>query len=414
MKRTRRESLLKPVKQIEVSEKHVALRIVLFVLAILIAIGAFAYALIALLRVPKGWTVIEVNAQEVNCAADMTFYYYIGEEGRNARAEKKAVVQAYSQACVNAYKIFDTSADSGSNVCAVNRNVNKTVKVDSALYQALKSVVDYDAKLILTAPVYERRAGLFYSADDDEAKIFDPNFSEEEREFYSDVLTFVNNAEDVSLALLDDNTVKLNVSQRYLDFARENDVSVFLDFFHLKNAFIVDYIVEYLTSAGFKAGFISSVDGFVRTLSGQRASNTVMLFDNMDGSPYACASVTFNQSISAVNLHSFKINADEKYYYRYSNGDAVNPYVNANGQSVTCASFIFGYSAEAKCSQILFELLPVFTAERLDEAQLKSLTEKNVYCVYSKDKKVFYSEDGLNMSVNRSDEEHSYEKQLLK
>ena len=149
MKKSRREEMLKPVQNVEVSDKHVALRVVFFVLAVVIAIGAFAYALIAILNVPNGWMQIEASASEISAANELSFYYYVSSERGEARAEKNAVTQAYSEACVNVYRLFDAITDNGNNVRAVNLNLNKAVSVDPALYQAFKTLSECDVQYFL-------------------------------------------------------------------------------------------------------------------------------------------------------------------------------------------------------------------------------------------------------------------------
>lgn len=411
MKRTRRESLLKPVQKVEVSNKHVALRVVLFVVALLIAIGAFAYFLTTLLNSSKGWTEITANGDGLSCAGELSFYYYLGSDGRNATTEKKALTQAYTEICANAYRIFDTSNE--NNIGAINANPNKIVKVGSPLYQALKAMVECDAKLLLLGPIYERRANIFYANSDFEAQQFDPAFSEQEKTFYEDILTFVNNADDISLEILGDSSVRLNVSERYLEYAKDCGVSNFVDFFYLKNAFIVDYVVDSLVSQDYNIGFISSIDGFTRTLSGKMADNVITLFDSVNGLPYACASIDFKQAISAVNLHNFKIRAYEQYYYYYANGSVVSPFLGVDGSTATSTDFLFCYSKDVKCSQVLLTFLSQYISDNLDVDALKNSAGNGYYCVYVNDKTVCYTQAGLNISVNQNDEDNPYTKQLV-
>lgn len=413
MKRSRREDMLKPVQKVEVSDKHVALRIVLFILALLIAIGAFTYALTALLRVPSGWMQIEAAATEISVAPELSFYYYVGSDGRDAKAEKNAVTNAYTEACVNAYKMFDTVTDNQNNVCAVNIKVNETVTVDAALYRAFKTVADYDARLLFMAPIYERRSNIFFSADDFGAQQFDPNFSMQEKTFYDEILEFVNSSADISLDILEQNSVRLNVSARYLAYAKESGIKSFVDFFHMKNAFIVDYIVGALTEKGYNVGFISSIDGFTRTLSGEMADNSITLFDKVGDSPYACAAVTLKQSFAGVNLHGFKIRAGEQYYYKYSDGRIVTPFVSADGKETVSSNFIFGYSKDGDCGSVLIEMLPLFMSEQLNVADVKALSENGIDTVYAKDKTVYYTQSGLDIVVNQKDDSLKYVKQLV-
>lgn len=412
MKKSRREEMLKPVQNVEVSDKHVALRVVFFVLAVVIAIGAFAYALIAILNVPNGWMQIEASASEISAANELSFYYYVSSERGEARAEKNAVTQAYSEACVNVYRLFDAITDNGNNVRAVNLNLNKAVSVDPALYQAFKTLSECDVKLLFMAPIYERLSNIFYANGDYEAKQFDPSFNPVEKAFWDEVLTYINNPDDVSLDLLENNAVRLNVSEGYANYAEKNGIKNFVDFFHLKNAFVVDYVVDTLFAKGYKVGFVSSDDGFTRTLSGERSDVTVTLFDGVGGLPVACAQLNFKQSLSAVNLHSFKIRASEQYFYRYSDGTTVSPFVSYDGSSQTCLPFLFGYGFGVKCGDVLKDVLPLFTEEQLDVGKVTDLKERGIHTVYAVDKTVYYTQSDLGIQVNQSGEV-KYEKQFL-
>ena len=72
---------LKPVKKIELSERHVKLRIVLVVLFIVIALAAFAMGIVFWLSTDAGWTQVEANASDTNCSGDFVFYYEVSTGG---------------------------------------------------------------------------------------------------------------------------------------------------------------------------------------------------------------------------------------------------------------------------------------------------------------------------------------------
>ena len=54
----------------------------------------------------------------------------------------------------------------------------------------------------------------------------------------------------------------------YADFASQNDIGEYPDFFWLKNAFIVDYIAEHLAENSYIHGTITTYDGYTRHLGG--------------------------------------------------------------------------------------------------------------------------------------------------
>ena len=95
----------------------------------------------------------------------------------------------------------------------------------------------------------------------------------------------------LTLELLGGNQVKLNVADAYLQFAKANEITEFINFYWLKNAFIVDYMAEELEAAGFTGGIISSFDGFQRNLGATKGSysqnNSYCFFNSF------CSSIFF-------------------------------------------------------------------------------------------------------------------------
>ena len=88
----------------------------------------------------------------------------------------------------------------------------------------------------------------------------------EVRGFVDETLTYVNNPDAIDIELLGENKLRLNVSDEYADFASQNDIGEYLDFFWLKNAFIVDYIAEHLAENRYIHGTITTYDGYTRHL----------------------------------------------------------------------------------------------------------------------------------------------------
>ena len=144
MKRTaanRNANHPKPVERVEVNETGTKKRIVLLIVAILVALGAFGYGISTLTKVETGWYVIEAtSASEMNCAQDFVFRYQLGHSGVSAAAENKALTLLYTDATEKAYQIFNARENSLNfkNLYYLNRTPNKPVQVDAALYEAFE------------------------------------------------------------------------------------------------------------------------------------------------------------------------------------------------------------------------------------------------------------------------------------
>ena len=83
---------VRPVQKVELSEKNTRQRFIAVIVLLVIASGAFMYALNGLMSNDSGWTNIEVGSSaEIHCGDDYIFRYYVGAAGVNATAEKKAL-----------------------------------------------------------------------------------------------------------------------------------------------------------------------------------------------------------------------------------------------------------------------------------------------------------------------------------
>ena len=121
---------VRPVQKVELSEKNTRQRLIAVIVLLVIASGAFMYALNGLMSNDSGWTNIEASSSaEIHCGDDYIFRYYVGAAGVNATAEKKALTLLYTDSIVKAYKIFssDESFEGITNVYDLNRHPNETM-----------------------------------------------------------------------------------------------------------------------------------------------------------------------------------------------------------------------------------------------------------------------------------------------
>lgn len=78
----------KPVEKIQLSEKHIHLRVFLVILLLAVAAVSFTYALTSYLKEETGWKVIKVSsAAKANVGDEFTFQYELGGGETSATAE---------------------------------------------------------------------------------------------------------------------------------------------------------------------------------------------------------------------------------------------------------------------------------------------------------------------------------------
>ena len=104
------------------------------------------------------------------------------------------------------------------------------------------------------------------SNDDAAAAQFDPEKDDDAAEEAAAVAAFAQNPDDISMEFPGENQVCLHVSDAYQAYAAEMGYTAYLDFFWMKNAFLIDYLADMIRGKGYQLGIISSKDGFVRCL----------------------------------------------------------------------------------------------------------------------------------------------------
>ena len=370
---------IRPVQRIELSERNLKRQWILLVLFIVIALVAFGYGIYSFLvsetEPSVGWQVIKPTTDASLCGDDFIFNYCWEEGG--TKEEYKRLVSVYSQAIRTADRLFGLDADvlEDKNLVAINANVNKAVEVDAALYAALTTFGESSGRYLYMAPLHAAYYDTFFS--NSHAAIvgdLDPYVNAETAEYYATLATFAADPASVSLELLGENRVRLSVSQEYLDFAKANSISVFIDFFRLRNAVIVDYLADELTDAGFTYGSISSYDGYVRNLDPQENAYSYNLFDRMENEVGVVARLGYKGAASIVYLRNYPLGEQDARYFYLSSERSIPPFADpADGLYRTAFAGLISISDAHGCTELALALLPIYVAEEPDVAALNAL-----------------------------------------
>lgn len=425
MKRTARDNRElphpKPVERIELSDKGARVRLVLVIILILVAVAAFVYGVVSMLGTEEGWTTIEADSRaELNCSQEFVLQYQLGAGELSAAAENKAVTALYTESMVTAYRLFNNDAggsdaaadgkaddDSGAqehNVRYINCHPNEEIQVDEALYRAFALCEEYRIRNLYLAPVYEQYGSLFYCAEDWETESFDPLQNEELAADFEELAAYARDEEKVRIQLLGNNTVRLYVSGDYLQYARQEAVTSFIDFYWMRNAFIIDYVAELMTESGFTHGCLSSYDGFHRNLDERKTEYSLSLYDRVEGTVYPAAVMRYSGRRSIVSLRDFGMNSlDFQHYYELENGQIRTAYLDvSDGLCREATDSLVCYTAEQGCAELLLQMIPVYIA---DTFQPKKLPE---YSVYYADGMIYYNDPQLVLTDLYEDEMVQY------
>ena len=405
MSRTARDNRpnLKPVTKVKLNEKYAKIRLALVALLILIAAAAFAYGIFSFLRQEPGWVEIEADSGSGGtCGDEFVFLYELGAGELDPTAEKKALTLFYTQAAEQAYQIFnsDTDFEGVHNVYTLNRHPNEILDVDKALYDAFSLLQSYENRNLYLGPLYARYDDLFSCNDDGQTNDFDPYRSRDVAAEYRELAAYAADPNQVEVQLLGNGKVRLFVSEEYLAFAEENGITDFVDFFWMKNAFLLDFLADRLIENGFTRGTLSSYDGFSRNLDSRDLTYSLNIYDRVGQTVYEAAVLEYSGARSFVSLRDHKMTRmDDRHYYEYADGETRNSYVDLkDGLCRSAVPDLTAYSAQMGCAQLLLEVSPLYISDDLDAEALNALCQGGIFSVYCKDRTVCYNDAELRLS----------------
>lgn len=389
-------SSLPPVKNLILSDENRMLRIILLIVFLVIAIVAFGIGIHSVLSTEPGWEMVECASGEVNCSGDFVFSYCYGQTEENPSAEKKRLTNLYSQLATDAWRIFNT------DVLTLNEQVNTPVTVDPTLYNALELIDRHDSRYLFLAPVYAEYAHMFIAQSDVEAADYDPAQNPQQKEYLAALVSYASDPAMVDIQLLGDNQVQLVVAQEYLNFAGDEEITNFVDFGWMTNAFIADYLADKLTENGFTNGFISSFDGFTRNLDTCGEEFSLNLFNRRNSGIYLAGTMQYERPISIVSLRDYPMSQkDQFHYYAFQNGSVVSTLVDpTDGVSKSAIDSLVGYSYDLGCAEILLRQTPVFVAETLDEAALAAMKAEGINSIWFADLAIRCNDADLTIQLN--------------
>ena len=390
---------VRPVQKIELDEKNIPLRLLLVGLCIAIAVACIGWGMSKLLSTEAGWKVIEVDCETVNCSQDFILNYDFTDDGQSATVRQRQLVSLYSDACEKAHWLFttDEAAKDFGNMFAVNQAVNQTVSVDPVLYEAFELLKQKGSRELYLAPVYAVYDDLIVSESDVMAAEFDPEQNPEMDAYVAKIAEFAGNPNMIDLELLGGHQVRLKVSDAYLTFAEENEISVFVDFHWMTNAFITDYLADLLLENGFSTGYIASRDGFTRNLDNRNQAYSVNIFNRQGEQAYAAGEMIYRSGATLVSLRDYPLSdRDQWSYYRWNDGHLTNTFVDiSDGHSKAAVDTLLTYTYGKSCGEVLLEMLDVYIADSLEEGKLNALAKQGMYSVWCQDRVVCYNEAGL-------------------
>ena len=392
------------IRELELSEKHVGLRIVIVVLLLAIGLGSIAAFLLSFLSEEAGWQTIEFGDTALMPEGEFTFNYELGRTDTSPTKEKRAVQACYREALGNAYKMFDSyrSYESILNVYDICQKPNEVLSVDRELYDAFALLQSKNDRSIFLAPLQSSYRNIFLSNHDGEAAMHDPHRDEEARAFASQVIAFASDPSAVDVELMQDGKICLHVSNAYLSFLAEYEIQEILSFSYLTNAFVIDCAADALIQNGFTHGFLHSYDGYTRYLDASANRYSVSLYMREGAGVYPAATAEHENISALVQYRNYPLNernADD--FYAYSDGVFATRYIDMqDGLYKSASNDLIAYTTQPTvgCAEIAIALSPIYIADALDTDALSALSQNGVYTVWNDQFTLRYTDPLLTLS----------------
>ncbi len=407
----------KPVENIEINDKNIRLRIIFCVGFLVLGLVLIGYSVNSCLSMDPGWRIITTENEVPDIDVEFIFNYNIGKSGITATAEYKAVSLIYKDTARHAAQVFalDSEFDSVGNLCTVNSHPNETVKVDSLLYEAFRSMKAHDNKLLYYAPIFEEYQNIFFAGTDANSVDNDPQKNPELNSYFKDIISFIENEDNIQLELLGDNSVILHISEAYMTFAKENGFKTFIDFCYLKNAFITDALADSLIKEGYRNGYVSSYNGFTRNLDNSGENYSLNIFDRLDNEIVSAAVMSYSKGESIVSFRAFPISSlDSERCTVYPDGTTVCEYFDlSDGIYKSAVPCLTAYSTEFDCVDIALASIPFFISDEIDTSILKENAKIGIYSIFASNSKLYHTDSNIVLTNIHSSDESKYKTEYI-
>lgn len=414
MKKSSRDNTprLKPVKQIELSEKNIKLRWVLIAVLLIIALVAFGIGIHAFFSTEPGWQQVTVSEKAPNCSYDFVLMYDFTDYGGSASAVNRKITSMYTEQTQKAYQLFSTNDVETKlhNLYYLNNHLNETVQIDPVLYDALALIVEYNSRYPYLAPAYTEYDRIFISDNDLDAVLYDPAHNPEQSAYLAEVAKFANDPQMIQIRVLGNNQVRLEVAQEYLSFIEEYGIETVFDFGWMRNAFIADYIADALQAEGFTHGYIASYDGFTRNLDERGEPFSFNLFHRQGQDILIPAKIVYDQPMSIVFLRNYPMGqSDRWHYYAYADGGVTSTYLDpTDGMSKSAGENLVCYSKNLGCAEVLLRMAPLYITDTLDTQMISALKQNQIYAIWYEGTTLRYNDTALKPQLLPVEDGYSY------
>lgn len=328
--------------EITVNEKHVPLRILGFVLALVLAVGSFTFGVTRIGHKEEGM-------YDLTAAADAELplyqsglhakFLFRGESGQIKLALGQAD-KVYTEVLNRNVKLLDARQeyDGVVNLATLNARLNQDVNVSPALYAVLTDAWEKtragEGYSLFAGPLCAEWESILILTEPED---FDPLRNENEAERLRLLADWAGQIDKLRLVEVDAQQCILRVEapEDYLRFLEEMELEpVVLDLNLLREAYLLELTGKELEEQGLNEGYLSTDSGLILSLSGQSTGEYVLYgYRNQIPQVAATARVTPGSAYSQFTAFPLITGIQTEYYTLEEAGKAHlrNPWLPADG-----------------------------------------------------------------------------------
>lgn len=376
--------------------------ILIIVLLAALLVAAIVY-LISKFNSDTGWRDVTVTASAGESAGiEFTFRYRIdrNQGGRDFTAVQKA----YTDACVRLYKIFDVNeAHEGiAGMYALNASNGERITVEPELYTAFEILEKSGFRGLYLGPVYQVYEDLFFAEDPLFARQNDPYYDTGTAAYIKELAKYCNNPAKIDLKLCGNNQVELQISADYRVFAKMYGISVFLDFFWMKNAFVLEELTKAVQATGYLQGYIvSNAEGYVSCLDPSGEIYESGIYDREGNVISRAGTLSYTGPARIVTFLNYaEEETYEDYFYEYEGLKFATAFIDPkDGLYKSAANDLMIVTDTLTVPEILLAGADLFIAEELDEEKIASYAEQGMEIIWCRDKVLTVAGEGPEVSA---------------
>ena len=301
------------MEDIEVSGKHIKLRFVIFIIALIVGVSAFAIGIYQITNKETGYYEIKATADETAplYSNGYSFFCFVDGKSDDIKSNLTKIASLYSESLGRISRLLDPveTYDGYVNLATLNQHPGEDVKLPAELYA------------VLTDALARSEAGgfdLFDGAEKalwqevlylEDAEAFDPEIDPYQYERMVAAWTVIRGADRPTLTVVDEasGTVRLEVSAAYREVMERHEIEApILDFGVLREAYTLQYVRQKLIENGFSKGYLRSVSG-MNVMLPQTEAGILKMYGYLDGKAVAAAEITLGKGAACCELRSFSM-----------------------------------------------------------------------------------------------------------